>query len=116
MSELKSQLGFEKWRMHPSPSREVRGRKENPRLHKFEQAHQEEIEAVSLILAKITDRTLEEVKPYLEAMLFELVEANQSFDPQQWELDLKALAEGADNIPVLPPEAFSRQSIYSNHD
>ena len=103
--------------MHTSPSREDRSRIENSRLHEFEQAHKEEIKAVSLIVAKITDRTLEEVKPYLEAMLFALVEANQpAFDPQQWELDLKALAEGADNIPVLPPEAFSRQSIYSNHD
>ena len=102
--------------MPTSPLREVRGKIENTRLHEFEQAHKEDIEAISLLVAKITDRTLEEVKRYLEAMLFELVEANQpAFDPQQWELDFKALAEGADNIPVLPPEAFSRQSIYSNY-
>lgn len=104
--------------MHISTSREDRGSRENSeRLHEFSRAHKEEIEAVSLIVAKITHRTLGEVKPYLEAMLFELVEPHQpSFDPQKWDADLKALAEGADNIPVLPPEAFTRESIYSNHD
>ena len=104
--------------MQTSPSREDRDTQENrSHLRDFEQAHKEEIEAISLILAKITHRTLKEVKPHLEIMLSELVEPKQSaFDPQQWELDLKALAEGADDIPVLPPEAFSRESIYSNHD
>lgn len=29
---------------------------------------------------------------------------------------MKALTEGADLIPVLPPEAFTRESIYGNHD
>ena len=40
----------------------------------------------------------------------------QPFNASQWEADMKALAEGADQIPVLPPEAFTRESIYSNHD
>jgi hypothetical protein len=38
------------------------------------------------------------------------------FNASQWEADMKALAERADQIPVLPPEAFTRESIYSNHD
>jgi hypothetical protein len=38
------------------------------------------------------------------------------FNASQWEADMKALASGADKIPVLPPEAFTRESIYSNHD
>lgn len=104
--------------MQTSPSRKDRGSRENRyRLYEFEEVHKEEIEAVSLIVAKITHRTPEEVKPHLKTMLVELVESNQpAFDPQQWELDMKALAEGADDIPMLPPEAFSRESIYSNHD
>ncbi|ELR97602.1 hypothetical protein [Gloeocapsa sp. PCC 73106] len=38
------------------------------------------------------------------------------FDSQQWEADMKILAEGSDQIPILPDEAFSRESIYSDHD
>ncbi|BAY60737.1 hypothetical protein NIES22_07970 [Calothrix brevissima NIES-22] len=39
-----------------------------------------------------------------------------TFNPQQWEADMKLLVQGAEKIPVLPPEAFSRESIYGNHD
>lgn len=38
------------------------------------------------------------------------------FDPKGWEADMKALTEGAEKIPVLQPEAFTRESIYGNHD
>lgn len=31
------------------------------------------------------------------------------FDPEQWEVDLKALSERAEKVPVLPPEAFTRE-------
>ncbi|MBD2297736.1 hypothetical protein H6G80_11905 [Nostoc sp. FACHB-87] len=40
----------------------------------------------------------------------------RTFDPQQWSADMKLLAQGAEKIPVLPPEAFIRESIYGNHD
>jgi hypothetical protein len=40
----------------------------------------------------------------------------RTFDSQQWEADMKLLAQGAEQIPVLPPEAFTRESIYGNHD
>lgn len=40
----------------------------------------------------------------------------QPFDPEKWEADMRALTEGAEKIPVLPPEAFTRESIYGNHD
>lgn len=39
----------------------------------------------------------------------------RSFDPEAWEADIKVFAE-AEEIPVLPPEAFTRESIYGNHD
>ncbi|MBO3459117.1 hypothetical protein G7B40_011840 [Aetokthonos hydrillicola Thurmond2011] len=38
------------------------------------------------------------------------------FDPKQWEEDIKLLTNRALAIPVLPPEAFTRESIYGNHD
>ncbi|MBR8840890.1 MAG: hypothetical protein DSM106950_44760 [Stigonema ocellatum SAG 48.90 = DSM 106950] len=38
------------------------------------------------------------------------------FDPKQWEADMKLLAQRAEQIPVLPPEEFTRESIYRNHD
>jgi hypothetical protein len=63
-------------------------------------------------VAKITHRTLGEVEPYLEAMLFELVEPTKPyFDRQKWDADLNALAEGADNIPVLPCGFVSPLSV-----
>ncbi len=38
------------------------------------------------------------------------------FDPEVWEADIKSLAERAKEIPILPPEAFTRKSIYGNHN
>lgn len=38
------------------------------------------------------------------------------FDPKQWEEDMKVLTNRASEIPVLPPFAFTRESIYGNHD
>lgn len=38
------------------------------------------------------------------------------FDPKQWKADMKALAQRAEEMPVLPEEAFTRESIYGNHD
>ncbi|MBD2776881.1 hypothetical protein [Iningainema tapete] len=37
------------------------------------------------------------------------------FDPQAWQADVKVLAE-AKEIPVLPEDAFTRESIYGDHD
>jgi hypothetical protein len=37
-------------------------------------------------------------------------------DRDEWESDLDELAAGSEDQPVLPPEAFSRESIYSDHD
>lgn len=38
------------------------------------------------------------------------------FDAKQWEEDMKFLTNRRSEIPVLPPEAFTRESIYGNHD
>ena len=44
------------------------------------------------------------------------MDTKHTFDPQQWSADMNLLAQGAEKIPVLPPEAFTRESIYGNHD
>jgi hypothetical protein len=31
---------------------------------------------------------------------------------EEWEADMRALSEGSEALPVLPEEAFSRESIY----
>ena len=38
------------------------------------------------------------------------------FNPEQWSADMEALTKGAEKIPVLLPEAFTRESMYTNHD
>lgn len=38
------------------------------------------------------------------------------FDPKQWAADMKALAQGAEDIPVLPEAALTRESIYRERD
>lgn len=37
------------------------------------------------------------------------------FDIEAWEADMKFLASLAE-VPTLPPFAFTRESIYNNHD
>ena len=44
------------------------------------------------------------------------LDTKRPFDPKQWEADMNLLAQRAEQIPVLPPEAFTRESIYGNHD
>jgi hypothetical protein len=34
----------------------------------------------------------------------------------EFEADWAAFAEGLDHVPPLPPEAFSREAMYSDHD
>ncbi len=38
------------------------------------------------------------------------------FSPSQLEDALRELAEFSDKIPLLPQEAFSRESLYQDHD
>ena len=35
---------------------------------------------------------------------------------EEFEADLEAIAEGTDDIPVLPPEALTREAIYGDHN
>ncbi len=36
--------------------------------------------------------------------------------PDQWEAALDRMAQFSDRIPLLPDEAFSRESFYQDHD
>jgi hypothetical protein len=58
----------------------------------------------------------------LEAYLKGLIEAAALLvDPddgtlEEFEADLDAFSEGTEHLPVLPPEAFTREGIYGDHD
>ena len=39
-----------------------------------------------------------------------------TIDLEEWEADLDELAAGSEDQPILPAEAFSRESIYADHD
>ncbi|MEH2373837.1 MAG: hypothetical protein V7K15_12360 [Nostoc sp.] len=41
-----------------------------------------------------------------------------TFDSQQWKADMELLAQRAEQIPVLPPESFTRESLQrvQHHD
>lgn len=86
-------------------------------LQAFEAAHSQELTAITELLVRITHRPPEQIKPLLETILEQLVEPQwRRFDPQQWEEDIKFLSKNAEKIPVLPTEAFTRESIYRDHD
>ncbi|MDF5721267.1 MAG: hypothetical protein PUP91_12460 [Rhizonema sp. PD37] len=38
------------------------------------------------------------------------------FNPKQWEEDMFVLTNFVSEIPILPSEAFTRESIYGEHD
>ena len=48
--------------------------------------------------------------------LIERGQAARAADLAEFDSALDALAEGSENLPDLPDEAFRRESIYQNHD
>jgi hypothetical protein len=59
----------------------------------------------------------------LEAYLLSLIEASMVLPAvgekatlEEFEAFLDALAEDSDDLPVLPPEALTREAIYGDHD
>ena len=42
--------------------------------------------------------------------------ACRPFDSERWDAVLRALAEGAEKIPVMPPDDLTRAAIYGDHD
>jgi hypothetical protein len=102
--------------MSANPSIESNLKKQaNKSFQQFEQTHREEITAVSLIVAKITNCSVEEVQPHLETMLSRLIKpknqkissSNRAQEFREWVKSHKDM-----NLPVLSDEAISRESIY----
>jgi hypothetical protein len=95
------------------------GKQNVSRLQEFEQAHIEDLKAIVEILAKITNKTSEEIKPHFEMMLERLVQTEErpfyeTATPQEW---VQAFHEWVEshrdmNLPQLSDEAISRESIY----
>ncbi len=92
-------------------------------LRHIEEAHREDIEAISKALAKITNRTPDEIKPHLDAMLSQLVEPQmerpfyETATAQEWVQALHSWSESHDrNTPLLSDYAVSREGIYSDEE
>ena len=85
----------------------------------LEQVHSQDIETITLLLAKISNRTPEEIKPHLNTILEHLVQASKErpfcdASPTEW---VAAFTEWVEshrelNLPSLSDEAISRESIY----
>ncbi|MGB3266133.1 MAG: hypothetical protein WBA89_19500 [Microcoleus sp.] len=90
-------------------------------LHNLQQTHQQDIQTITQVLAKITSRTPAQIKPLLDAMLKRLIEPQQppfyqTATPTEWSI---AFQEWVDshrtlNLPILSDEAISRESIYGD--
>jgi hypothetical protein len=86
----------------------------------LEQTHSQEIETITLLLAQITNRTPDEIKPHLDTMLERLLQPlkkcpfYETATPEEW---VTAFTEWVAshrglNLPSLSDEAISRESIY----
>jgi len=95
--------------------------------------HKIEVTGISELLLRLIDQRVQHFGGDRAAYIRDLIERDilstsqgqkhtfvergmRTFDSQQWEADMKLLAQRAEQIPVLPPEAFTRESIYGNHD
>lgn len=84
-------------------------------LQNFEQAHQEDLEALLQVLVKITSCTPEQIKPHLNTMIERLIESKKENSTaedrsrafREWVESHRGL-----NAPLLSDEAISRESIY----
>ena len=74
---------------------------------------------------EIEQRMLEQAQAQgvsLEAYVASVIEAQALPSPkrrptlEEFEADLEAIAEGADDLPILPPEALTREAIYGDHN
>lgn len=89
-------------------------------LHSFESANREDLEVVIQVLAKITKRPTQEIKPHLDTMLEELIEPKErpfyeTATPEEWVSAFREWAESHDrNIPHLSDYAVSRESMYDD--
>lgn len=84
-----------------------------------------DIEQVMGALSKITNRSPEEIKPYVDELLKRLTLQEDSFDSasfsetsthEEWSAEFHQWIDSYKNrhIPVLSEEAMSRESMYSD--
>ena len=89
-------------------------------LRNFEETNREEIEAIIQALTRITSRTPEQIKPYLETMLERLVESierpfYETATPEERARAFREWASSHDrNTPLLSDYAVSRESMYDD--
>jgi len=90
-------------------------------LHFFQESHKQDLETITQILADITNRNPEEIKPYLDRILTQLIElqqetqVNETATPEKRIAAFQAWVESHRNLnlPNLSDEAVSRESIYN---
>jgi hypothetical protein len=91
-------------------------------LHFFQESHKQDLETITQILANITNRNPEEIKPYLDRILTQLVETQQETQVDETATPEQKIAEFQTwvkshknlNFPNLSDEAISRESIYGD--
>lgn len=89
-------------------------------LKHFQEVHKEDIKTITQVVVKITNRTPEQVKPYLDRLFEELVPSQQerplyeTATPEEWVVAFREWVESHRelNLPSLSDEAISRESIY----
>lgn len=108
--------------MTTNPSFEAENRDESSTvLRSFQQTHQEDIEAITIILAKITSLASEEIKPHIHTMLSELIKSkecpfHETANPEERARAFRNWSEShrGMNLPYLSDYAVSRESMYED--
>ncbi|OUL34258.1 hypothetical protein [Nostoc sp. 106C] len=92
-------------------------------LRNFESAHKEDIETITQVLARITTKSPDEIKPHLDAMLERLVQPQRErplYETATPEELAQAFSEWASshnrNSALLSDYAVSRESMYDNEE
>jgi len=92
-------------------------------LRNFESAHKEDIETITQVLARITTKSPDEIKPHLDAMLERLVQPQrerplyETATPEELAQAFWEWASSHDrNSPLLSDYAVSRESMYDNEE
>ena len=86
-------------------------------ISELEQVHSQNLEIITGLLAEITKRNPEEIKPHLNRMLENLVKPRPFYEtatPDEWveEFEQWVKSHRELNLPTLSDPDISRESIY----